>query len=389
MNGRELISALCGQENVIVIRRPFVEWLGHVSDALLLDQAMYRQDRAGDGEWWHQSDEDMSERICVPIRSLKRCRARLADAGLIETVRKGIPPRIHYRVDLQAVVDGLTAALSKRGQVAPTALPAGPDAKATWPPRSGQMAQPSIDEGGVEGGVEGERTVKTTPTSTTTPPNPPAQPPAPAHGNPTHSAGKPGAPGAERSVPTRGQGGEPTAGEHRSSSRQPARLATSEGSQATNRWHPVATAIMGVLGRPEPRGKPPAWLGNAVRTFGAAAGDDPAVALRLVAGWAVSRPLREALERGIVRDHTVPAMVGAWIVSGGGGKPPAGVKRQPDALDERMRAAGAPDNWRELVYTRDGTRIAATLVLPRLGLEPYTPLADWPEWFRVFEAVQA
>lgn len=146
---------------------------------------------------------------------------------------------------------------------------------------------------------------------------------------------------------------------------------------------------MTVLGRPAPRGKLPAWLGNAVAAFGAAAGDDPAAALVLVAGWAKSRPFREALERGIVRDHTVPAMVGAWIVSGGGGKPPAGVKRQPDELDARMRAAGAPDNWRELVYTHDGTKRSPVLALPRIGLEPYAKPASWPAWYRAFEGVGA
>lgn len=149
MNGRELIAALCGQENIVVIRRPFVAWLGHVSDALLLDQAMYWQDRAGDGEWWHQSDEDMSERICIPVRSLKRSRVRLAEAGLIKTIRKGIPPRIHYQVDLQAAVDGLTASLAKQGQPAPTVMPTGPDSRANRPPLLGQMAQSSI-EGGVK-----------------------------------------------------------------------------------------------------------------------------------------------------------------------------------------------------------------------------------------------
>lgn len=375
MNGRELIAALCGQENVIVIRRPFVAWLGHVSDALLLDQAMYWQDRAGDGEWWHQSDEDMSDRICVPVRSLKRSRVRLIEAGLIETVRKGIPPRIHYRVDLQAVVDGLSVSVAKHGQLAPTVLPTGLDSRANRPRLLGQLAPSSIDEGG----VEGVRKVKTTPTSKALTPQPP-----------TRQAGNPGDQVAERTVPTRGQQGNTTPSRAPRSGKTAGSSAPAGESEARGgRWAPVAAAIMAAIGRPAPRGKLPSWLGNAVATFGAAAGDDPAAAMVLVAGWTKSRPLREALERGIVRDHTVPAMVGSWIAAGNAGQPPAGVARKADPADRRMREQGAPDNWRELVYTHDGTKRSPVLALPRLGLEPYAPPASWPAWYREFEGVSA
>jgi len=375
VNGRELIAALCGQENVIVIRRPFVAWLGHVSDALLLDQVMYWQDRAGDGVWWHQSDEDVCERLCLTLHALYQARNRLAARGLIETSRKGIPARIHYLVHTQAVVDGLSEHVGPNGRTGA----ANPEDKGR------ESKEPSIDEGG----VEGERQLKATPTSTSTPPKPPASrpapAPAPAHGAPTVQAGKPGDQVAQRPVPTRRVGSKSQAGEHRSTSRQPTRPAPDGGSQTTNRWLPVATVIMGALGRPAPRGKLPAWLSNAVAAFGAAAGDDPERALILVAGWARSRPLREALERGIVRDHTVPAMVGAWLATGGAPRRQAAPATDPMA--SRMQQAGAPENWHELVYTRDGTRIASPLVLPRLGLEPYAPEASWPEWYRVFEGV--
>ncbi len=374
MNGRELVAALCGQENVIVIRRPFVSWLGHVSDALLLDQAMYWQDRAGDGEWWHQSDDDMSERICVPVRSLKRSRVRLIEAGLIETVRKGIPPRIHYRVDLQAVVDGLSVSVAKHGQLASTVLPTGLDCRANRPRLLGQLAPSSIDEGG----VEGVRKVKTTPTSKAKTPQPP-----------THPAGNPADQVAERPVPTRGAGSTAPSRAPRSSKGDRAASPSGDSEARGGRWAPVAAAIMGAIGRPAPRGKLPSWLGNAVATFCAAAGDDPAAAMVLVAGWAKSRPLREALERGIVRDHTVPAMVGSWIAAGNGGQPPAGVAQKADPQALRMQRLGAPDNWRELVYTHDGTKRSPVLALPRLGLEPYAPPATWPTWYRAFEGVSA
>lgn len=208
--------------------------------------------------------------------------------------------------------------------------------------------------------------------------------------DPTSSAGNPVDQVAERPVPTRGQQGNTTP------SRAP-RSAKTAGSSASagepdapgGRWAPVAAAIMAAIGRPAPRGKLPSWLGNAVATFGAAAGDDPAAAMILVAGWAKSRPLRKALECGIVRDHTVPALVGSWIVAGNGGQPPAGVAQKADPQAIRMQRLGAPDNWRDLVYTHDGTKRSPVLALPRLGLEPYAAPASWPAWYRAFEGVES
>jgi hypothetical protein len=206
---------------------------------------------------------------------------------------------------------------------------------------------------------------------------------------PTSPAGNPGGQVAERQVPTRGAGSTATSRAPRSPKSDRAASPAGESEARGGRWAPVAAAIMGAIGRPAPRGKLPSWLGNAVATFGAAAGDDPAAAMVLVAGWAKSRPLREALERGIVRDHTVPAMVGSWIAAGNGGQPPAGVAQKADPQALRMQRLGAPDNWRELVYTHDGTKRSPVLALPRLGLEPYAPPATWPSWYRAFEGVEA
>lgn len=219
------------------------------------------------------------------------------------------------------------------------------------------------------------------PSATTTPST------APTTARPTSPAGNPGDQVAERTVPTRGQQNASPSRAQRSTKAAGSSDPAGESEARGGRWAPVAAAIMAAIGRPAPRGKLPSWLGNAVATFGAAAGDDPAAAMVLVAGWTKSRPLREALERGIVRDHTVPAMVGSWIAAGNAGQPPAGVARKADPADRRMRELGAPENWRELVYAHDGTKRSPVLALPRIGLELYAPPASWPAWYRAFEGV--
>lgn len=102
MNGREL-AAMAGQENVVVIRRPFFEWLGHVSDALLLDQVLYWQSAAGAGQWWHQSDPTLAHRLCLGIKSIAPARERLVAAGYIKTERRGQPFRMFYLADLDLI----------------------------------------------------------------------------------------------------------------------------------------------------------------------------------------------------------------------------------------------------------------------------------------------
>lgn len=95
MTGAEL-AALSGQRNVLVIRRPFAEWLGHVSDALLFDQMMYWQDQEGAGKAWTMTEDEMADHLCMGVRALAASRKRLESAGFLVVTRLGIPARLHY-----------------------------------------------------------------------------------------------------------------------------------------------------------------------------------------------------------------------------------------------------------------------------------------------------
>lgn len=149
----------------------------------------------------------------------------------------------------------------------------------------------------------------------------------------------------------------------------------------------MATAIAAALGRPEPKGKLPTWLGNTVAAFGAAAGDDTERAADLVDAWAKSRALRDSLAGGFVRDHAIPSIAGAWIATSGrllaAGRQSATMDRE----GSRMQRLGAPDNWRDIVYAPGGVKRAPVLALPRMGLEPYAQQGEWPAWYRAFEGV--
>lgn len=62
---------------------------------------------------------------------------------------------------------------------------------------------------------------------------------------------------------------------------------------------------------------------------------------------------------------------------------------QAPARPSTDKPAGAPDNWRSLVYSYDGTRLWPALALPRMGLDPHAPPATWPAWYRAFEGAAA
>lgn len=140
MDGRTL-SALSGQEGILVIRRPLVGWLGHVSDALLLDQGLYWQAAAGAGNWWAETDERAAAHLCLTLHALAQARGRLIERGLLETARLGVPARMHYRLDADAVAAAFEAHLT--GGMSTTS-------SADSQNKPGESAEHSINEGTVK-----------------------------------------------------------------------------------------------------------------------------------------------------------------------------------------------------------------------------------------------
>lgn len=205
---------------------------------------------------------------------------------------------------------------------------------------------------------------------------------------PTLQAGKPGDQDATRTVPTRAQASVSPSRSQRSSKSDQAASPAGDDHAPKGRWHGVATAIAQAIGRPEPRGMLPTWLGNTVAAFGAAAGDDPERAADLVEAWARSKALRDALDPRFFRDRDLASNAGAWIATSGrtmaAGRQAAPVDRE----GARMLRLGAPDNWRDIVYAPGGVRRSPVLALPRMGLEPYAQQGEWPAWYRAFEGAQ-
>lgn len=107
MSGRSpgaVLAALSGQDRVVVIRRPFVDWLGSIEAALLLDQCLFEADRAGD-QPFSVRDEDWRVRLLLSQHRLRAARDTLVGLGLLTVERVGVPARLSYRMDTAKVFD--------------------------------------------------------------------------------------------------------------------------------------------------------------------------------------------------------------------------------------------------------------------------------------------
>lgn len=148
MTGREL-AALCGQDSIVAIRRPFYHWLGSVSDALLIDHMLYMQHRAGD-QPWSETDSDMAEALCLTTHAVEKSRARLVGLGLVTMKRRGMPARMTYLVNTDAAFAQFGAWVARVSVAAPGVPSQAPEPEAE-PPAAPTV---STESAGVHGVAE-------------------------------------------------------------------------------------------------------------------------------------------------------------------------------------------------------------------------------------------
>lgn len=92
----------------IAFNRAFVDLGLGMCGAMMLSQALYwrRRTRDEDG-WFYKSQAEWQDETGMTRREQETARRRLAQAGLLEEKRKGVPARLHFRVN----IDALEAAL--------------------------------------------------------------------------------------------------------------------------------------------------------------------------------------------------------------------------------------------------------------------------------------
>ena len=88
----------------IAFHRVFVELTGSVTAALMLSQALYRSRRTKDpAGWFWKTQEEWQEETGLNRPEQERARARLRTLSFWQEERRGLPARMFFRLDLNAL----------------------------------------------------------------------------------------------------------------------------------------------------------------------------------------------------------------------------------------------------------------------------------------------
>jgi hypothetical protein len=102
----QLVDAL---DRPIAFHRCFVTITGSITAALMLSQAVYWSKRSKDPEgWFYKTAEEWMEETGMTRSEQEDSRRRLIAYGFVSEVRKGMPAKLHYRVNAEAINLALT-----------------------------------------------------------------------------------------------------------------------------------------------------------------------------------------------------------------------------------------------------------------------------------------
>ncbi|MFL1404210.1 replication protein O [Marinobacter sp. M1N3S26] len=101
----------------IAFNRAFVDLGLGMCGAMMLSQALYwrARTRAADG-WFYKSQKEWQDETGMTRREQETARRRLTEAGFLEEHRKGVPARLHFRVNVEALEAALEALSSRMAE---------------------------------------------------------------------------------------------------------------------------------------------------------------------------------------------------------------------------------------------------------------------------------
>ena len=103
----------------IAFHRCFVEISGSVTAARMLSQALYWQRVKRLDGWWWKTMEDWAEETGLSRKEQESARRKLRSANLLVEVRRGIPAKLYYQVNLAVLEQRLKSIPEPSSQIAP------------------------------------------------------------------------------------------------------------------------------------------------------------------------------------------------------------------------------------------------------------------------------
>tara|TARA_R110000850_G_scaffold264606_1_gene393768 strand:+ start:16085 stop:17053 length:969 start_codon:yes stop_codon:yes gene_type:complete len=177
----------------IAFHRAYVDLGVGISGALMLSQCVYWRTRTRDADgWFYKSQAEWEQETGMSRREQETARKRLVQAGFLKESRQGVPARLHFRVDieaLEAALHGLSARMAESAKLecthGATSMAESANQVCTNPPDSDGGKRQSITE------ITSETTSETTAGKTSGPDRPdtssatdlpeqPSEPPEPS-----------------------------------------------------------------------------------------------------------------------------------------------------------------------------------------------------------------
>lgn len=177
----------------IAFHRAYVDLGVGISGALMLSQCVYWRTRTRDADgWFYKSQAEWEQETGMSRREQETARKRLVQAGFLKESRQGVPARLHFRVDidaLEAALHGLSARMAESAKLECThgasSMAESANQVCTNPPDSDGGKRQSITE------ITSETTPETTAGNTSGPDRPdtssanalpeqPSEPPEPS-----------------------------------------------------------------------------------------------------------------------------------------------------------------------------------------------------------------
>jgi hypothetical protein len=95
-------------ERPVAYHRQFVDLGAGVTGALMLSQAVYWSSRTSDTDgWFYKTQAEWEAETGLTRREQETARAKLKALGLVEELKKGVPCKTYFRVNLEKVIDCL------------------------------------------------------------------------------------------------------------------------------------------------------------------------------------------------------------------------------------------------------------------------------------------
>ena len=113
MSGIELF------DRPIAFQRAFVDLGVGITGALMLSQCIYWHGRTSNKDgWFYKSQSDWEAETGMTRREQETARKRLEKAGFLEEIRKGVPAKLYFRVNVDALEAALKALSSRMAESA-------------------------------------------------------------------------------------------------------------------------------------------------------------------------------------------------------------------------------------------------------------------------------